>query len=102
MRQPGTSTANVVPSQVPRRSLVLARSGHIHLSTFSPEQPTRRAIILTTTRKILQAVVLCVGVGLSDTSLVVVPQPRSEWVAYADVGWRKLGQSAQEPDRRGH
>ncbi len=30
VRQPGTSTANVVPSQVPRRSLVLARTGHIH------------------------------------------------------------------------
>ena len=51
----------------PRRSLVLARSGHIHLSTFGPEQPTRSDTILRTTRQILNAVVLCLVVGFGPT-----------------------------------
>ena len=47
--------------------ILLARLGHIHLSTFDPEQPTRRAIILTTPRLGLHTVVLCVGVRVGPT-----------------------------------
>ena len=49
------------PSQGPRRSPVLARVGHIHLSNFGPKKPIGRDIILMTTRRVLHAVVVCVG-----------------------------------------
>ena len=41
--------------------------GHIHLSTFAPEKPTRRDVILTTTRQGRHAVVPCMSAHRSDT-----------------------------------
>ena len=49
------------------RPSTLARSGHIHLSTFAPEKPTRRDVILTTTRQGRHAVVPCMSAHRSDT-----------------------------------
>ena len=44
--QPGTWEASVGPSQAPRRSLVLARSGHIHLSSHSLLPAPPRATVV--------------------------------------------------------
>ena len=78
------------------------RSGHIHLSTFGRQQPTRRDIILTTNRQILPAVVLCVGVRRSDTpNAFVADSERRTGGAHRRAGGSPVS-ILETPPRRQH
>ena len=87
------------PSRPPTRPPVacLSGSGHI-LSAFGRQQSIRRDIILTTSRQILLAVVLCVGVRRSDTpNASVADSERTSWRTEA-ISSEAMRQSVRHTD----